>query len=84
MIVDSGKGWSEEIYCQYSGYDDFGRTQNRKQRSKNFAKCLALLASFNLKELDEAMSEAKLMRMAKLNKILEEQYNGTISRTKVN
>ena len=36
MIVDSGKGWSEEIYCQYSGYDDFGRTQNRKQRSKNF------------------------------------------------
>ena len=75
MVVDSGKGWSEEIYCQYFGYGDFGRTQNRTQRSKNFAKGMALLASFNLAELDEAMSEAKLMRMAKLNKILEEQYN---------
>tara|TARA_B100000809_G_scaffold59310_1_gene55854 strand:+ start:497 stop:727 length:231 start_codon:yes stop_codon:yes gene_type:complete len=76
MVVDSGKGWSEEIYGIYFNYGSFGRTQNRTQRGKNFAKGLALLASFNLAELDEAMSEAKLMRMAKLNKTLEETYNG--------
>ena len=71
MVVDSGKGWSEEIYCQYGRYGSFGRTQNRRQRSKNFAKGLALLASFNLAELNEAMSEAKLMQRVILNKQME-------------
>jgi len=82
MVVDSGKGWSEEIYQLYYSTNvgnDFGRTQNRFQRAKNYAKGLAFLDSFNLAELDAAMREAKLMRMAKLNKILEEQYNDSNS-----
>ena len=78
MVVDSGKGWSEEIYCQYGRYGSFGRTQNRNQRSKNFAKCCALLASLNAAELNEAISEATLMQRVILNKQME-KINGKFS-----
>ena len=77
-MVDSGKGWSEEIYGIYFNYGSFGRTQNRAQRGKNFAKCCALLASLNALELKEAISEATLMQRVILNKQME-KINGKFS-----